>query len=129
MSDNSAIEWTDATWNPTTGCTKVSPGCDNCYAERIVERFRGKVPFFFKQWGAWQNGSADRRTQRGPDHVVLRDGRHVQWAEYADSDLVMGDPRQRHGACVMARVGKKAAGRQLDGCTWDEYPRVAEVAR
>lgn len=41
MSDNSAIEWTDATWNPVTGCTKISPGCDNCYAERFAERFRG----------------------------------------------------------------------------------------
>ena len=34
MSDKSAIEWTDATWNPTTGCTKVSPACANCYIER-----------------------------------------------------------------------------------------------
>lgn len=41
MSDNSKIEWTDATWNPVSGCTKISPGCDNCYAERIAERFRG----------------------------------------------------------------------------------------
>ena len=41
MADKSAIEWTDATWNPVTGCTKISPGCDNCYAERFSERFRG----------------------------------------------------------------------------------------
>jgi len=41
MSDNSAIEWTDATWNPITGCTKISPGCANCYAETFAERFRG----------------------------------------------------------------------------------------
>ena len=41
MADKSAIEWTDATWNPVTGCTKVTRGCDNCYAERIAERFRG----------------------------------------------------------------------------------------
>src|SRR3954469_9197042 len=34
MADHSAIEWTDATWNPTTGCTRVSPGCANCYIER-----------------------------------------------------------------------------------------------
>lgn len=40
MSSNSAIEWTDATWNPITGCTKVSAGCDNCYAERFAERWR-----------------------------------------------------------------------------------------
>jgi protein gp37 len=41
MAINSHIEWTDATWNPVTGCTKVSAGCDNCYAERFSERFRG----------------------------------------------------------------------------------------
>lgn len=41
MADATAIEWTDATWNPVTGCTKISPGCDNCYAARFSERFRG----------------------------------------------------------------------------------------
>ena len=41
MADKSAIEWTDATWNPVTGCTKISAGCDHCYAERFAERFRG----------------------------------------------------------------------------------------
>lgn len=41
MSDKSSIEWTDATWNPVRGCTKISPGCKNCYAETFAERFRG----------------------------------------------------------------------------------------
>ena len=41
MADRSPIEWTNATWNPVTGCTKISLGCDNCYAERFSERFRG----------------------------------------------------------------------------------------
>jgi protein gp37 len=41
MADKSEIEWTDATWNPVTGCTKISAGCDNCYASRFSERFRG----------------------------------------------------------------------------------------
>ncbi len=41
MSSQSTIEWTDATWNPVTGCTKVSPGCAHCYAETFAERFRG----------------------------------------------------------------------------------------
>jgi protein gp37 len=41
MSDNSKIEWTDATWNPVRGCTKISPGCKHCYAETFAERFRG----------------------------------------------------------------------------------------
>ena len=41
MADGSAIEWTDATWNPVTGCTKITVGCDNCYAARFSERWRG----------------------------------------------------------------------------------------
>ncbi len=42
--DHSAIEWTEATWNPTVGCTKVSPGCDRCYAERVTQRFPTTFP-------------------------------------------------------------------------------------
>ena len=41
MADGSAIEWTDATWNPMTGCTKITRGCKNCYAARFAERWRG----------------------------------------------------------------------------------------
>ena len=41
MADRTSIEWTDATWNPATGCTKITRGCDNCYAERFAERWRG----------------------------------------------------------------------------------------
>lgn len=49
MPDRSAIEWTDATWNPTTGCTRVSAGCDHCYAERLSRRllartYRARLP-------------------------------------------------------------------------------------
>src|SRR5207248_7720356 len=41
MAVNSKIEWTDTTWNPVRGCTKISPGCTHCYAETFAERFRG----------------------------------------------------------------------------------------
>lgn len=41
MSDNSKIEWTDATWNPVRGCDEITPGCDHCYAKTFAERFRG----------------------------------------------------------------------------------------
>src|SRR5437899_9437819 len=41
MALSSQIEWTDATWNPVRGCTKISPGCKHCYAETFAERFRG----------------------------------------------------------------------------------------
>ena len=40
MGDNSSIEWTNATWNPTTGCTKISSGCKNCYAERLSSKLK-----------------------------------------------------------------------------------------
>ncbi|MGD0679989.1 MAG: phage Gp37/Gp68 family protein [Polyangiaceae bacterium] len=49
MSDNSNIEWTDATWNPVRGCTKISPGCKHCYAETFAERFRGVPGHPFEQ--------------------------------------------------------------------------------
>ena len=49
MSKETSIEWTDATWNPVTGCTKVSPGCDHCYAERFAERFRDVPGHYFSQ--------------------------------------------------------------------------------
>jgi protein gp37 len=69
MSDKSKIEWTDATWNPVTGCSKVSLGCAHCYAETFAKRFRG-VPahpyeqgFELKLWPdrldlplAWKEG-------------------------------------------------------------------------
>jgi protein gp37 len=45
----SSIEWTDATWNPVTGCTKVSQGCKHCYAQRFAERFRGVPGHPFEQ--------------------------------------------------------------------------------
>lgn len=49
MSDKSAIEWTDATWNPVTGCKQVSPGCDRCYALTFAERFRGVAGHPYEQ--------------------------------------------------------------------------------
>jgi protein gp37 len=49
VSHSSAIEWTDSTWNPVTGCTKVSQGCKHCYAQRFAERFRGVEGHPFEQ--------------------------------------------------------------------------------
>lgn len=89
---------------------------DQCEAARI--------PYLFKQWGEWQDGSHDPRTQHGPDHIMHRNGRHVLAHEYQTSDLVKGGAAERMGACFISRVGKHAAGRDLDGRTWDEYPAV-----
>ncbi|MBV9688379.1 MAG: phage Gp37/Gp68 family protein [Ktedonobacteraceae bacterium] len=49
MSEKSSIEWTEATWNPVTGCTEVSPGCDHCYARTLAERFRGTTGHPYQQ--------------------------------------------------------------------------------
>jgi protein gp37 len=49
MSQHSQIEWTNNTWNPARGCTKVSPGCKNCYAETFAERWRGIPGHHFEQ--------------------------------------------------------------------------------
>ena len=49
MSELSSIEWTNSTWNPVTGCTKVSPGCKNCYAEAFAERWRGIPGHHYEQ--------------------------------------------------------------------------------
>jgi protein gp37 len=49
MSDKSKIEWTDASWNPIRGCTKISPGCKHCYAATFAERFRGVPGHPFEQ--------------------------------------------------------------------------------
>ena len=51
MADKSAIEWTDATWNPVTGCSKVSPGCAHCYAETMaLTRLTGKAGYPGLPW-------------------------------------------------------------------------------
>ncbi len=74
MGCKTKIGWTDATWNPVTGCTKVSPGCAHCYAERVSNRLQKMgvlnysngfemrmhidsldIPFFMKQLGGYPN--------------------------------------------------------------------------
>lgn len=62
MSDKSAIEWTDATWNPVTGCSKVSPGCAYCYAEKLSLRFgRSQVP--------WTPANAEQNVVLHPERL------------------------------------------------------------
>ncbi len=82
MTDKSAIEWTDATWSPITGCDPISPGCKHCYAKRA------------------------KRMQ------------FLLWSEFDWKPLpnALDMPIQR--------VGKRLAGRLLDGVLHDEYPEV-----
>ena len=57
MAGDTSIEWTDKVWNPTRGCSRISPGCVNCYAERIAARFSGP--------GLWAEGFAERTKAGG----------------------------------------------------------------
>ena len=70
MGATTRILWADSTWNPVSGCSKVSPGCDNCYAEVIAERFRGGK--------AWPNGfDVQLRPGRLEQPLTWRKGRRI----------------------------------------------------
>lgn len=68
MTGSTAIEWTDATWNPVTGCSKVSPGCAHCYAETISLRFGRSA-------GPWTPANAAENVVLHPDRL----GHPLRW--------------------------------------------------
>ncbi len=102
MSQRSEIEWTDATWNPVRGCTKITPGCAHCYAETFAERFRGVpghpyeqgfdlrlVPEKFAEPLRWKtpkmifvNSMSDLFHKDVPDDYVLNVARVMQTANW-----------------------------------------------
>lgn len=102
MSDHTAIEWTDATWNPVRGCTKISSGCAHCYAETFAERFRGVpghpyeqgfdlrlVPEKLSQPLLWRrpkmifvNSMSDLFHEQVPDEYILNVVRVMQLASW-----------------------------------------------
>src|ERR1700694_4136473 len=102
MSLSSAIEWTDATWNPVRGCTKISPGCKHCYAEAFAERFRGVKGHPYEQgfdlrlvpekltepllWSAprmvFVNSMSDLFQEGVPDDYVIKVAKVMQSADW-----------------------------------------------
>lgn len=72
MGDITTIEWTDYTWNPWQGCTKVSDGCKNCYAESINKRFRGG-----ENWG---KGAVRKRASEATLRLPLKWNREAEKA-------------------------------------------------
>lgn len=102
MSDHTSIEWTDATWNPVRGCTKISSGCAHCYAETFAERFRGVpghpyeqgfdlrlVPEKLSQPLLWRrpkmifvNSMSDLFHEQVPDEYILKVVRVMQLANW-----------------------------------------------
>ena len=102
MSDQSSIEWTDATWNPVRGCTKITSGCAHCYAETFAERFRGVsghpyergfdlrlVPEKLTQPLQWRrsrmvfvNSMSDLFHEAVPDDYIIKVARVMQLANW-----------------------------------------------
>jgi protein gp37 len=68
MGDKSAIQWTDATWNPVTGCSKVSPGCAHCYAETVTAKYAGRKGFIAEH-RPWTPGNAEHNVTLWPERL------------------------------------------------------------
>jgi protein gp37 len=133
MSDDSKIEWTDATWNPVTGCTEVSPGCDHCYAKTFAERWRGTPGHHFEQgfdlvlrperleqpirWKKprriFVNSMSDLFHDEVPDTFILQVFSVMQQADQHTFQLLT----KRHGRMrsLMPWIGRKLSE---DGETW-----------
>ena len=119
---SSKIEWTESTWNPVRGCTRVSEGCRFCYAERIAARFSGKGMALEPLLGALPNLELD-----GIDWVIVG-GESGPGARKMEKKWVIDIRNQ----CADAKVpfffkqwgGKRKSktGRKLDGQTYDEMP-------
>lgn len=96
----SGIEWTDRTWNPVRGCSRVSPGCQNCYAERVAARFtRPNQPYHgFAEFN--DSGEAPRQRWTGRVELVpdLRGGRIA--LPFSCQPI----PSHRPGACMEGRT-------------------------
>jgi protein gp37 len=136
MSDRSSIEWTDATWNPVRGCTKTSPGCKNCYAERFAERFRvhdlTTVPAHVRFLSVEPLLGPIEALPLGGIHWVVVGGESGPRCRPMDPAWVQSIRRQgaAHGVPFFFKqwggTQKKRAGRLLDGREWNEMPLLAE---
>lgn len=126
------IDWVIVGGESGPGARPMHPGWVRDIRDRCVA---AGVPFFFKQWGAWvPGGSGLRPREQVWTHRVAKDGtfrprpsRDVLVAEVEQSlaEVAEGKPYPDSGWYGMSRVGKKAAGRVLDGRTWDEMPATA----
>ena len=114
MSATSSIEWTDATWNPVRGCSKISPGCKHCYAETFAERFRGVpghpyvqgfdlrlVPKKLSEPLKWTtpktifvNSMSDLFQKDIPDEFVEQVGRVMQMADWHTYQVLTKRPER-----------------------------------
>jgi len=151
VSDRSAIEWTDATWNPVRGCTKISPGCKHCYAETFAELFRGVPGHPYEQgfdlrlvpeklyeplvWKAsrmvFVNSMSDLFHEDVPDEYVVAVARVMQMAEWHTFQVLT----KRADRLRALLSGKLAFAADLPNVWWGVsvedrrygVPRIAEL--
>lgn len=118
MGDKTSIEWTDATWNPTRGCSRVSPGCGGpnheggCYAERVAARFSAPSGGSLAILNGYRSRAMDRDGNVPPGDPATEEG-CSQILEAVD----------RGGYTFMSHLGKKRAGALLDGREHREMPQ------
>ena len=142
MSTLSAIEWTEITWNPITGCTKISQGCKHCYAERLAKRLQSMGTKKYRNGFTVTTHASSLEEPlleqlpdfplEGIDWVILG-GESGPGARPIEADWI----RDIRDNCTQASVPfffkqwggaiKKRTGRILDGRTWDEMPRLKTV--
>ena len=123
MGLKTGIEWTDATWNPVTGCTKVTAGCDHCYAEALAKQRLREIylrrPPVIDTPQNHDDPFAVRLWKSGPVRRVMEPA----WAESIRDQCV------QHGVPFFFKQWgvrtPKAGGRLLDDREWDEMPAVA----
>lgn len=117
MSDRSSIEWTDATWNPVTGCTEVSPGCDNCYARTFAERWRGVVGHPYEQGfdlRLWPERLGQPERWKRPRVIFVNSMSDLFHQDVPDSYVAqvfdaMGRSRQHRFQLLTKRPGRMAS--------------------
>ena len=94
------IEWTDETWNPATGCTKVSPGCDHCYAETYTNRFKRQQ---FGDIQLHEDRLAEPLRWRTPKHVFVWGPIHAPDCEHREGFYHESAPARSCCICGHAR--------------------------
>jgi len=118
-----ALDWVIAGGESGSGARPIHPDWVRSLRDQCAE---SSVPFFFKQWGAYAPWAPEDFSEPKGATVVYPDG-DTGWVAGDEDHLTNWTRGLPEGWAFATRVGKKAAGRVLDGRTWDEFPRTAEA--
>jgi protein gp37 len=132
MAGYTEIEWTDATWNPVTGCTKIGPGCDHCYAARFAERWRGVEGHPYEQGfdlRLWPNRVEQPLKWRTPRRIFVNsmsDLFHKQVPlEFIDAVFATMERTEHHSYQVLTK--RSSLMRRYVNRRYDKEPAPAHI--